>query len=113
MDAGRVGGAAHQPVEGVHLAHEMALAKPANSRIARHRTDHIFIETDQSDPQAHARSNCCGLGASVSTANDNDIKIGMHYLRIDEQCAMVKSERIIVSRETSFPDAEFSEDVVE
>ena len=34
LDAGGVGGAAHQPVERVDLAHQMALAEPADRRIA-------------------------------------------------------------------------------
>ena len=39
LDAGGVGGAAHQPVERVDLAHEMALAEAADRRIAGHLAD--------------------------------------------------------------------------
>ena len=39
LDAGRVGDPAHQPVERIDLAHEMAFAEAANGRIARHRAD--------------------------------------------------------------------------
>ena len=39
LDAGGVGGAAHQPVERVDLAHEVALAEPADRRVAGHLAD--------------------------------------------------------------------------
>ena len=39
LDAGRVSGASHQPVERVDLAHEMSLAEPADRRIAGHFAD--------------------------------------------------------------------------
>ena len=41
LDAGGVGGAAHQPVERVDLAHQMALAEPADGRIAGHLADRV------------------------------------------------------------------------
>ncbi len=39
LDAGLVGDAAHQAVERIDLAHQMALAEPADRRVARHRAD--------------------------------------------------------------------------
>ena len=39
LDAGGVGHAAHQAIERVDLAHQMALAQPADRRIAGHRAD--------------------------------------------------------------------------
>ena len=39
LDAGGVGDAAHQPVEGIDLAHEVALAEAADGRIAGHLAD--------------------------------------------------------------------------
>ena len=39
VDRRMVGGAGDQAVEGVDLAHQMALAEPADRRIARHRAD--------------------------------------------------------------------------
>ena len=39
LDAGGVGDAAHQSIERVDLAHQLALAKPADRRIAGHFAD--------------------------------------------------------------------------
>ena len=41
LDAAEVGGAAHHAVERVDLAHQMALAEPADRRIAGHRADRL------------------------------------------------------------------------
>ena len=47
LDAAAVGDAAHQPVERVDLAHQMALAEPADRRIAGHRADGREAVRDQ------------------------------------------------------------------
>ena len=39
LNPGSVGGARHQPVEGVDFAHQMALAEPADRGVARHHAD--------------------------------------------------------------------------
>ena len=39
LDAGRVGHPAHQAVERIDLAHQVALAEPADGRVAGHLAD--------------------------------------------------------------------------
>ena len=74
MDCGAVGGAGHQPVEHVELAHQMALADPADRRVARHLADILGAEADQADASAAARRRSRGLAAGMTAANDQDVK---------------------------------------
>src|SRR3546814_5683008 len=60
MDTGGVGGAAHDPVQRIDLAHQMALAQPADRRVARHLADLARILRDE----AHARADPSGGGRS-------------------------------------------------
>ena len=69
-----VGHPAHQPVERVDLAHQMALAEPTDRRIARHRADGREPVRDQRGSRAHARGRGRGLAAGVPAANDDDIE---------------------------------------
>ena len=39
LDAGRIGDPAHQAVQRIDLAHQMALAEPADGRVAGHLAD--------------------------------------------------------------------------
>ena len=52
LDAGGVGGAAHQAVERVDLAHQVALAEPADRRIAAHHADRLEALGDQRGARA-------------------------------------------------------------
>ncbi len=55
LDAGLVGDPAHQPVKRIDLAHQMALAEPANGRIAGHLADGGEAMGDQRRVGAEAR----------------------------------------------------------
>ena len=76
LDAALVGDAAHQPVERIDLAHQMALAEPADRRIAGHRPDGREAVRDQRGARAHARGRGRGLAAGVAAANHDDIEGG-------------------------------------
>jgi hypothetical protein len=46
LDAGAVGRAAHDAVQRIDLAHQMALAQPADRRVAGHRPDAVALVGD-------------------------------------------------------------------
>ena len=78
LDAGRVGDPAHQAVERIDLADQMALAEPADGRIARHFADRREGVRDQRRARADARRGGGRLGAGMPAANDDDV---IHFLR--------------------------------
>jgi hypothetical protein len=47
LNPGAVDGPRHDPVEGVDLAHQMALAQPADGRVAGHLADRLQRVGDQ------------------------------------------------------------------
>jgi len=49
-------------------------------RIAGHIGNHRLIEGAQKDPQAHMGSGSRGFNPSVASANNDDVKIGIHKL---------------------------------
>ena len=75
LDAAFVRDAAHQAVECVDLAHQMALAEPADRRIAGHRPDGGESVRQQRSPRTHARSRSRGLAARVASADDDDSEV--------------------------------------
>ena len=52
----------------------MALAEPADRRIARHRADGRKPMRDQRRARAHARSRRRGFAAGMAATDDDDIK---------------------------------------
>ena len=56
LDAAGIGDPAHQAVERIDLADQMALAEPADGGIAGHRADGRKAMGDQRRPRAHPRS---------------------------------------------------------
>ena len=73
LDAGLVGDPAHQAVERVDLADQMALAEPADRRIARHLADGRRLVGDERRARAHARGGRRRLAAGVAAADNDDI----------------------------------------
>ena len=71
LDAAGVRHTAHEAVEGVDLAHEMALPEPADRRIARHGADGRGPLCDHGGARAHPRGGRSGFAAGVAAA-DND-----------------------------------------
>ena len=74
LDAGLVRDAAHQPVERIDLADEMALAEAADRRIAGHGADRGEAMRDQRRARAQARGRRRGLAAGMAAAHHDDIE---------------------------------------
>ncbi|OPZ80315.1 MAG: hypothetical protein BWY75_03831 [bacterium ADurb.Bin425] len=53
----------------------MSLAGPTHSRIARHGTDSIEIDSQHQGAQTHARRSVSRLAASVTAANYHNVEI--------------------------------------
>ena len=75
VDRGGVGGAAHQPVKGINLAHKMPLAQTADGRVATHGADGVQVERDERHACAHAGGNSGGLYAGMAAADHDDVKM--------------------------------------
>ena len=74
LDAAAVGDPAHQAVQRVDLADQMALAEAADRRIAGHRADGRKPMGHQRGPRAHARGRSRGLAAGMAAADDDDVE---------------------------------------
>ena len=74
LDAALVDHPAHQPVERIDLADQVAFAEPADRRVARHRTDSIEAMGHQRRARAHARGGRRGLAAGVPAPNHDDVE---------------------------------------
>ena len=104
LNAGLVGDAAHQPVQRVDLADQMALAEPANGRIAGHLADGLDLVRDQRRARAHARGRGRGLATGVSAANHDHIigrvphPPGSQTLFVWESCA--EDNRFLARRQS-------------
>ena len=103
LDAAAVGDPAHQAVEGVDLADQMALPEPADGRIARHRADGRKSVGHQRRPGAHAGGGGRSLAAGVAAADDDDVE-GFHELASNAAFyrRSIGGSKPLVSRETSF-----------
>ena len=78
LDAAKVGHSAHQAVESVNLAHEVALTQTSDGRIARHRTDRVEAMRHQCYLRAHTRSRGCSLAAGMASADHDHVVAGVH-----------------------------------
>ena len=80
LDSGLIGDAAHHAVEGIDLAHQMALAEPADGRIAGHGADGRELMGDKRRARTHARR--CGgrFGPRVAAADDDHIEHRAHAI---------------------------------
>ena len=78
MDSSGIGSPSDQAVKRIDLADQMALAQPADSRVAGHRPDTVAGKADQSGRHAHARCHGSGLATGMASANHNDIKFPHH-----------------------------------
>ncbi len=75
LDAGGVGDAAHQAVEGIDLAHQMALAEAADGRIAGHLADGGEGMGDERRARAHAGSRGRGFAAGMAAAHNDHVEL--------------------------------------
>ena len=74
LDAAGIGHAAHQAVQGIDLAHQMALAEPADGRIAGHGADGRRAMGDKRGRRAHARGRRRGLAAGMPAADHDHVE---------------------------------------
>ncbi len=79
LDAALVGDAAHQAVQCIDLPHQMALAEPADRRIAGHRADGRKFVRHQRGFGAHPRGRSRGFAAGVAAADDDDVEFSVHW----------------------------------
>ena len=73
LDAGSVRDAAHQAVEGIDLAHEVALAEPADGRVAGHLADGRELVRDERSARAHAGGGSGRFASRMASAHDDDV----------------------------------------
>ena len=99
LDAGFVRHPAHQPVERVDLAHEMALAEAADGRIAGHFADCGKAVGDEGGPRAHPRRGRGRLAAGMAAADHDHIEALVHGPYLVGSRAFVKAATN-VSRES-------------
>ncbi len=69
VDRGAIGGAGHQPVKHIELAHQVALANPADRRVARHLPGILEAEGEQADPRAATGRGSRSLASGMAGAN--------------------------------------------
>ena len=74
MDARRVGGPAHQPIQRINLAHKVALADPADRRIAGHLTDRLDAVRQQQGLCPDARGGRGRFAPGMTAAHNHDIE---------------------------------------
>ncbi len=84
LDAGFIRDAAHQAIERIDLADEMALAKAADGRIAGHGADSDEGMRDKRRPCAEARRRGSRLAASVPAAHHDHVEAFRAHRAIQE-----------------------------
>ena len=73
LDTAPVDGPAHDAVQRIDLADQMALAQSADRRIARHLADRLDPGREQKGARAHPRGCCRGLTAGMATAHHDHV----------------------------------------
>ena len=73
LDARRIRDPAHQPVQGIDLAHQMALAHPADGGIAGHLAQGLELMGEQQGAGAKARRSRRRFAAGMAAADDDDV----------------------------------------
>ena len=74
LDPASVGDPAHQTVQGIHFADQMALAETANGGIAGHGANGRETVGDQRGLRTHPGGRTRGFAAGMAAANDDDVK---------------------------------------
>ncbi len=81
LNAGGIGHPAHESIQRIDLADQMALAETTDRRIAGHRADGRKAMRHQCSHGSHARSRAGGLATGVAASNNNDVesfRVGDH-----------------------------------
>mgnify|MGYP003693733235 CR=1 FL=1 len=110
LDAAGIGHPAHQAVQGIDLADQMAFAETADGGIAGHGADGRKTMGHQRRPRAHAGSRARGFAAGMAAADDDDVewiwpaKSWRDFYRgVTKPGRKKLSRRHPVSRETAVP----------
>ena len=109
MDRGGVGGLCHHAVESIDLAHDMALADPADRGVAGHGADGLSRECDQGHIRATAGGDRCRLHAGVTATDNQDIEMLHDGPRLGVRHHLVKVFHV----EHSLADAELAEQCIQ
>ncbi len=80
LDAGGVGDAAHKAVEGIDLAHQMALAEAADGRVAGHLADGREGMGDEGRAGAHAGRRGRSFAAGMAAAHNDHVELAVGHL---------------------------------
>lgn len=81
LQRGHVRRTAHDATEGVHLTDNCPLGNTTNRGVARHLSDAFECARDETDTCAEAGRSNRGLGASVSSTDDDDVELFLEMLR--------------------------------
>ena len=97
LDPAVIGYAAHQAVERIDLAHQVAFAEPSDRGVARHRADGREPVGQERGAGAHARRRGCGFAARVAAADHDDVEILFHR-RCSRRADVAKGRRSVKTR---------------
>jgi hypothetical protein len=78
LDAAFVGGQRHCAAHGVDFLDQVALADPADRRVAAHLAQGLDVVGQQQSLAVHARRGQCGLGAGMAATDHDHVK----FLRV-------------------------------
>jgi hypothetical protein len=78
LDARFVSGKGHRSAEGVDLFDEMALADPADRRVAGHLSQRLDAVCQQKRAATHARGRERGFASGMAAADHDHIEFGIH-----------------------------------
>ena len=78
MNASRIRRAAHQPIQRIDLAHQVALADAADRRVAGHLADRLDAMGQQQRPRSDARGRRGCLAPGMSAADHHHIEMLSH-----------------------------------
>ena len=78
LDAALVGDSAHQAIERIDFANQMALSQSAYRWIARHRADGRKFVSHKCGLRAHARRRRRSFTAGVPASNHDDVERFAH-----------------------------------
>src|SRR5690606_26263139 len=91
LDAGLVGGERHRAAKRVDLAHEVALADPADRRVAGHLAERLDAAREQQRGRAGARGGERGLRAGMAAADDDHRETLLEIHDYKEKTAVLRA----------------------
>ena len=86
LDAAEIGGSGHGSAEGIDFLDQMALADPANGRIAAHLPKRLDVVRQQQGFYPHAGSSKRCFGTGMAAADHDHIKTGREIHHAPRAC---------------------------